>query len=58
MAEKRDSWDAATEPQVPMIILLTSITFLLSAVGGLVTIRSLRRAPVAHEDDSGFHLDS
>ena len=47
-----------TEPQVPMIILLSTVTFLLAATGGLVTIQSLRQAPVAHEDDTGFHVDN
>jgi hypothetical protein len=38
-----------------MTIILSSILFVVCATSMLVTAFSLRHAPVATEDDNGFH---
>jgi hypothetical protein len=40
-----------------MMLLLTFFAIALCGAGTLVTAHSLRNAPVASEDDNGFHAD-
>jgi len=40
-----------------MILLLTSAALLLTVASDLLTMASVARAPVAREDNSGFHVE-
>jgi hypothetical protein len=56
MVGKPNFCDDHGYPPNPMILLVTSGVFLLGVVSLLVTARSLSHAPMAYEDDAGFHL--
>ena len=40
-----------------MMFLLTALVAALCSAGMFFTVRSLKNAPLASEDDTGFHLE-
>jgi hypothetical protein len=57
MVRNRALWHDLTVPNIPMILILLSITFIVCAASIIATATSLRGAPVATEDEAGFHTD-